>query len=337
MHRLHVSAIRPMPATTGPKMKLSIAENRFPLFQPDGLDDVKDPCPVWDGTRWHIFGSGGTVTTESWLVYHATAPALDGPWRQEPLIALPVTGSGVAAPGVVFEAGVFHMYIQTEFMKAGGRCEHLVSNDGFTWVALPTAFHAMSGTAEHGVYDPHPAVIGGQKYIVYSAMPEFDRVPQPDVHLARSRSGTWFGPWERLGKILDHADIPHHNAKDHPDYEWGLEGPQLVELPDGRVMLNATCFLPDGPRGCRQRVFLAVADSVTGPYRSLGPVLTPDEAGENGHSTLMVDDAGLTLLYQSRLQTTGHRWRFGILRLRVDSDGVCVTAEVAVPPSPMAA
>ena len=86
----------------GRPMKLSIADNRFPLFQPDGLDDIKDPCPVWDGTRWHIFGSGGTVTTETWLVYHATAPALEGPWQQEPLIALPVSGSGVAAPGVVF-------------------------------------------------------------------------------------------------------------------------------------------------------------------------------------------------------------------------------------------
>lgn len=303
-------------------MKLTIAENRFPLFQPQGLDDVKDPCPVWDGTRWHIFGSGGTVTSETWLVYHATAPALEGPWQQEPLILLPVTGSGVAAPGVVHEGGVFHMYIQTEFMRSGGRCEHLVSNDGFTWVALPSAFAALEGTVEHGIYDPHPAVIGGQKYIAYSAMPAFDRVPQPEVFLARSLSNTWFGPWERMGRILGHEDIPHHNAKDHADYEWGLEGPQLVELPDGRVMLNATCFLPEGPRGTRQRVFFAVADRVEGPYRSLGPVLMPEGVGENGHSTVMVQGEELMLFYQSRVESTGHRWRYGILRARIEAEAM---------------
>lgn len=299
-------------------MKLTIAENRFPLFQPQGLDDVKDPCPVWDGRMWHMFGSGGTVTSETWLVYHATAPALEGPWIQQPLIELPVSGSGVAAPGVVHEAGVFHMYIQTEFMRSGGRCEHLVSNDGFIWVALPSAFAALEGTEEHGIYDPHPAVIGGQKYIAYSAMPAFDRVPQPEVFLARSRSNTWFGPWDRMGRIVGHEDIPHHNARDHADYEWGLEGPQLVELPDGRVMLNATCFLPEGQRGTRQRVFFAVADRVEGPYRSLGPVLMPDGVGENGHSTVMVEGDELTLFYQSRVESTGHRWRYGIARARIE-------------------
>lgn len=301
-------------------MKLTIAENRFPLFQPQDLDDVKDPCPVWDGARWHLFGSGGTVTSETWRVFHATAPALAGPWQQEPLIHLPITGSGVAAPGVVFEGGVFHMFIQTEFMRSGGRCEHLVSNDGFVWVALPSALVALDGTVEHGLYDPHPAVISGQNYIVYSAMPEFDRVPQPEVFLARSLSHTWFGPWQRMGRILGHEDIPHHNAKDQVDYEWGLEGPQLVELPDGRVMLNATCFLPEGPRGTRQRVFFALADRVEGPYQSLGPVLMPDGVGENGHSTVVVEGAELTLFYQSRVESTGQRWRYGILRARIESE-----------------
>ena len=31
-----------------------------------------------------------------------------------------------------------------------------------------------------------------------------------------------------------------------PGYEWGLEGPQLVELPSGDVMLVAVCFLGGG-------------------------------------------------------------------------------------------
>jgi hypothetical protein len=139
-------------------------------------------------------------------------------------------------------------------------------------------------------------------------------VPQPDVYLARSTSNTWFGPWERIGKILDHNDLPHHNPREHPDYEWGIEGAQLVELPDGRVLLNATCFLPSGARGSRQRVFFAVADKVEGSYQTLGPVLDPSEPGENGHSTVIINDNELTLFYQSRVGATNNRWRFGIAK-----------------------
>ena len=297
-------------------MKIDFATNVFPTLLPEGLDDLKDPCPVFDGQRWHMFGSAGTVTTETWKVFHATATTIDGPWTQHSEIVLPLVGTGVAAPGVVFEDGVFHMFIQTEFMLSGGRCEHLVSNDGFSWVALPTALHSVPDTGENGIYDPHPSVIGGVKYLVYSGMAKFIQVPQPDVYLARSSSGTWFGPWERLGKILDHDDVPHHNARGQADYEWGIEGPQLIQLQDGRVMLNATCFLPDGPRGTRQRVFFAIADDVRGPYRSVGPVLEPSETGENGHSTVLVVGDEIILCYQSRVLATNHRWRYGIARGR---------------------
>ena len=299
-------------------MKLSIASNIFPLFQPAGLDDVKDPCPVFDGTTWHLYGSGGTVVTETWAVYHATAPALEGPWVQQPLIHLPVEGSGVAAPGVIFDDGMMHMFIQTEFMRLGGRCEHLTSRDGFDWTWRATAFAAVPGTGEEGIYDPHPAVVGGRKYLVYSGMPLTAGAPQPDVYLTESESGTWFGPWRRLGKILDHDDIAHHNTRADPDYEWGLEGAQLVELADGRVMLNATCFLPSGERGSRQRVFFAIAPRVTGPFCSLGPVLDPAEPGENGHSTVMVSGNELTLFYQSRLRATGNLWRYGVIRATLE-------------------
>jgi len=300
-------------------MNVTFGSNVFPLFHPTEIDDLKDPCPVFDGRVWHMFGSGGTVTTESWTLFHATSTHLEGPWTQHDPIHLPIQGSGIAAPGVIYADGVFHMFVQTEFMHPGGRVEHAVSNDGFSWVVLQPALVSIEDSEEHGIYDPHPAEIAGVKYLVYSAMPKFARVPQPDVFLARSVTNTWYGPWERRGKILDHADVPHHNHRDDPDYEWGIEGPQLVELPDGRVLLNATCFLPAGERGTRQRVFFAVADEVEGPYRTVGPILAPAERGENGHSTVMIKDNELLLFYQSRVEATGQRWRYGIARCDLGS------------------
>ena len=300
-------------------MPLHPRTNIFPLFQPRLTEDLKDPCPVFDGIIWHVFGSSGNVRNETWSILHATAPDLYGPWTEQESIKLPIEGSGIAAPGVIFEAGVFHMFIQTEFLKLGGRCEHAMSQDGFKWEVLPPALLSIPDSGEAGIYDPHPALVGGQRYIVYSGMPAFKKVPQPDIYLAKSQSDSWFGPWKRLGKILDHSELSHHNTREQLDYEWGIEGAQLVELPDHRILLNATCFLPQGAKGSRQRVFFAVADRVEGPYVSVGPVLDPGEPGENGHSTALVNDRELTLFYQSRRATTDNLWRYGIAKYDLES------------------
>ena len=304
----------------------------FPLLQPSPqFRDVKDPCPVWDGARWHIFGSGGDVTTETWRIYHATAPSLEGPWTEEQPVETGIGGSGVAAPGVLCEDGRFVMFVQTEFLRPGGTVEFLTSPDGFAWTRVNTALRAIDGSCESGVYDPHPARIGGDCYLVYSGMAE-GWPPKPDVYLAKSASGRWEGPWLRLGRILDHADVAeHHNQPDHPDYEWGIEGAQLLQLPDGRILLNATSFLPTGARGGRQRVFFAFADDVRGPYRSAGPVLEPASPGENGHSTALLIDGEVVLCYQARKESTGRRWRYGLARFGLDPGRRHTTRPAAAP------
>jgi len=285
----------------------------FPILEPRLVRDTKDPCPVFDGKRWHIFGSAGSVMTESWLIFHATGTTLYGPWEEQEPIVLPLQGSGIAAPGVVYEDACFYMFVQTEFLREGGTVEFLTSPDGFTWTHINTALQSLPGTSEQGIYDPHPALIAGERYLVYSGM-SGGFPPQPDVYLAKCMTNSWHGPWLRLGKILDHSEIEyHHNRRDHHDYEWGIEGAQLVELPDSRILLNATCFLPVGARGERQRVFFATADDVRGPYRSLGPILEPVGLGENGHSTVVLAGPDLILFYQSRLASTGHLWRYGIV------------------------
>jgi hypothetical protein len=214
------------------------------------------------------------------------------------------------------------MFVQTDHAALDGTIEHLVSDDqGRTFTWLDTALTSQPELGEATIYDPHPAEISGVRYIVYSAG---EQVGAPDIHLACSTSGSWHGPWKRLGPILRHEDVPHHNARDEPEYEWGLEGPQLVPMADGTVLLNAVCFLPDRPKGTRQRVFFAVGDSPTGPYTTLGPVLEPSadsapwESGENGHASAFVADQKLLLFYQARGKGPDARWRYGIAEFSVE-------------------
>ena len=263
--------------------------------------EMKDPCPVRVGARWHLFGTGVTAP-HTFEVLHATADDLAGPWRLEPAVDVSTLSGGcVAAPGVIAEGERLHMFLQTEYNALNGRIEHLVSEDGGgTFDHARTAMTSLPGTEEAGIYDPHPAEVGGVKYLVYSA---FSIVGQPDVHLARSESGTWDGPWERLGPVLRHEHVWCHNQRGAQAYEWGLEGAQLVELPDGRILLNAVCFLPGAAPGTRQRVFFALARDVMGPYEVLGPVLVPGgghAAGENGHACAVVDGDELALMFQER-------------------------------------
>ncbi|HZX54115.1 MAG TPA: hypothetical protein VFE86_05520 [Ilumatobacteraceae bacterium] len=304
---------------------LTLIRRQGPILQPEVLQDTKDPCPVFDGRQWHMFGSVGSSLLERWHIFHAVAPQIEGPWRElEPSQLIGVSGNHVAAPGLLWDGAWLHMFVQTDHAALGGTIEHLVSDDGGrTFTRLDTALTSQPEVGEATIYDPHPAEIHGVRYIVYSAG---EKVGAPDIHLACSSTGSWNGPWRRLGAILRHEDVPHHNVRDQPDYEWGLEGPQLVPLPNGTVLLNAVCFLPNREKGTRQRVFFAVADSPAGPYRTLGPMLEPAmdaapwESGENGHASAFMADHKLLLFYQARGRGSDAQWRYGVAEFAVDYD-----------------
>jgi hypothetical protein len=290
-----------------------LVSDHYPLSPAPRHEDAKDPCAVPFRGAWHLYGSGGCSKTNRWGVLHWTAPHSDGPWTDRGLIFLSIPGNGVAAPGVIPDGDRLQMLIQTEYDRTGGRIERFTSDDGDHWIHHGTTLESLPGTDQAGIYDPHPAIIDGWPYFTYSAFPDGTRKPQPDIYLARSATGSWNDPWLRMGKILDHRDVAdHHNDRDHPDYEWGLEGSQLIELPNGRILLNAVCFLPDGPEGERQRVFFALADTVLGPYRTIGPVVPTPFGGENGHASGWCDGNRLRLLYQSRTHITGMSWRYGL-------------------------
>jgi len=297
------------------------------LYEPRRYPDVKDPTVVFDGTRWHLFGSG-CGSASGLEVLHATAPALEGPWLE---LASPIL-SGVrrirfkCAPGVVADGHLLHMFLQHEFDRLGGHIEHLVSDDGgITFARRRRALRSSARRAEAGIYDPDVAEVRGVRYLSYAAMTV---VGQPDLYLARSRSGSWDGPWLRLGCILDHSHVPSHNQLGTPDYEWGLEAPQLLELPGGGVLLTAVCFLPGRPRGHRQRLLLAVAEEAAGPYVVLGTPVhpsSPEGWGENGHGGAVLGHDGLIhFVYQERAGD-GHPWRI----LRATTEPAAIRAALA--------
>ncbi len=277
------------------------------LYEPRRYPDVKDPSPVFDGYRWHLFGTGCGLPTGPEIL-HATAPTVDGPWTEQPPPAL----HGVddvryaCAPGVVAEGRRLHLFLQHEFDVLGGHIEHLVSDDGGrSFLRARTALLSDARVGEAGVYDPDAAEIAGERYLTYAAM---SVVGQPDLYLARSESGSWHGPWARLGCILDHDRVPCHNQVGTAGYEWGLEGPHLLELPSGAVLLSAVCFLPGRPPGHRQRLLLAVAAQAEGPYCPIGPAVEP-ATGENGHGTAVLGHDGLVhFVYQERAGD-GLPWR----------------------------
>jgi hypothetical protein len=304
-----------------------------PLFESKYFKDCKDPCIAYANQKWHIYGSGGDVSNEEWRILHATANHIYGPWKEEePVILKGLGGHHVAAPSVVFDEDdkLFHMAIQKDFTNIGGGIEYLVSQDGKLFTRMHTLLDPIENSGESGLYDPHFSCINNKKYLVYAGMPgtmtyERSFTPQPDIYLGESVNDTWAGPWTRLKKILDHEDIAwHHNKREHPDYEWGIEGPQLISLPNGKVLLNATCFIEEGRRGERQRVFFAIADTPLGPYKTLGPVLTQRdnewESGENGHATVYIKEEILYLFYQARSVKNpnpwDNRWRYGIAEFK---------------------
>ena len=88
------------------------------LYDPRRYPDVKDPSLVFDGRRWHLFGTGCGVARGA-EVLHSTAPALGGPWREEPPPVLHGVDHIVSrtAPGVVAEGHRLHLFLQQHFTR----------------------------------------------------------------------------------------------------------------------------------------------------------------------------------------------------------------------------
>jgi len=274
---------------------------RLPLaLDPTPYPDVKDPCPVLVAGTWHLFATGCRALG-GWDVLHAVAAAPGGPWRLlAPSRVDGVHGTGVCAPGVTVEGDVLHLWLQTDFAAPGARVEHCVSSDGgATFVRVGTA---VAPTPPSGAYDGQPAWVHGRRWLAWA---QFDTVGRTELWAAAADG--WDGPWAGAAPLLRLTDVGWQARPGSPSYEWGLEGPQLLELLDGRVLLVAVGFRRRGRSGTRQRLLLAVAPAVEGPWEVLPPPLHGPGAwgGENGHGTGYLVDGRVELLLQER-RAGGH-------------------------------
>src|SRR4051812_29737523 len=106
---------------------LKLLHLKEPISTSKFFPSLKDPCLVFDGTKWHVFGSGDFQHQKGWRMFYATSTTLEGQWSEEEPINIAVDGECVAAPGVFYDLQekIFHMFIQTSCYSLGGTIEHL--------------------------------------------------------------------------------------------------------------------------------------------------------------------------------------------------------------------
>lgn len=304
------------------KKNILLKINRLPQHQNQHYE-IKDPSVVKinDGS-YVMYASIGNSIEQTWLVGRFIANNLLDEWQEiEPVIFHNLAGPQLCAPAVMYEningQNLWTMYIQTACFEADGIIAFATSNDGQNFYGQPHPLASRetivnSPSPVIGVYD---AGISEIKYqgedllcLLYSG---YRRIGCGDLYLSTKRKNE--EQWSAGKCIISQEDIPFHNRPDDEFFEWGLEGAKLVQLADDCLMMIGVCFLPlpNGALGTRQRVFLAVADNINGPYKPVGTPFAPQKndgkSGENGHPDTLVNDEELVVIYQERLGN-GQPW-----------------------------
>lgn len=232
-------------------------------------------------SRWHVIGItdtslGQPQNEKSFL--HASAPSLDGPWREE-ADALSVEGDEVSlwAPHIVVlgPSQYAMFYFPNNPLKSIYRAD---STDLFTWV--------RSFLRAPGGRDPFLFRVG-QEWLMYSVGVDAEHHGQIIVASSADLT-TWSAPTPVIADPL-------------PSFSWGnLESPFVVER-DGNYYLFLT-RTSESPADYARTVVFASKDPRVFEWLPLTELYS--HAGE------VVDDGGLFYLTSAGwTANVGERWR----------------------------
>jgi hypothetical protein len=280
--------------------------------------EIKDPSVVQVADdKFLMYASIGNSLNQEWLVGRFEADNPRGPWTEiEPVNFVNIKGPQLCAPAVTVDRQsgqqTYHMYIQTACFEENGVIMRASSTDGQTFLGDTKPLISKDSVVQGpvpvvGVYDVGVSSIRqGQEELLCMLYSGYRRVGCGDLFMStKTNQGEWVGG----NCILPQEQVPFHNHPDSEFFEWGLEGAKLVQLADDCFMLIGVCFvpLPHTYAGKRQRVFIAIARSINGPFTPIGtpfePISVSGKSGENGHpDTLIIGDT-MWIFYQERLGT----------------------------------
>ncbi len=276
-------------------------------------ENHKDASLAVSGSNRIFLSTNVNPTQEGWQVLTAESKTIDGKWENRKRVRLNgVEGPRLCAPGVVYDEDdkLFHMFIQTECFDVGGKIFHLTSESGISFEYKDVALESVPGTSLAGIYDSEPALIindEGKKeyYMTFTGVEGYQegRAKGGAIYLAKSEN-RWEGPWTVFESPLFNEDqIPEHLSTRNGG-EWVPEGGKIVQTGSHEFWFYGVCFTK-GEEGNRQRGFLAVADDIKGPWKSLGLLAPKGDKGETGHGTISIEkgkngSSHVTFLHQAR-------------------------------------
>lgn len=280
--------------------------------------EIKDPSIVKKKNGDYLmFASIGNSEFQQWQIGRFIASQVQGPWQElSPVTFTNLSGPQVCAPAVRYEdtteGELWTMYVQSCCFETDGYIALATSQDGqhFTAAEQPLLTREMLGQHREdviGLYDAgiSQVTVNNQPMhcLVFSG---YRRVGCGDVYMTYAPIDTEIPSWAPPQRILSQEEVPFHNHPDYEWFEWGLEGAQIIQLIDQSYLMFGVCFLPkpDGHLGTRQRVFMAHAKSLLGPFVPLTTPLDPQPqekgTGENGHPDAVMNGNTLNLIYQER-------------------------------------
>ncbi len=233
-----------------------------------------------------------------------------------------ITGHGIAAPGVEFYNNRFWLLIQQEFSRPNGNIYTYSSTNGYNFTYEEIALKSIPDSVEAGIYDAAVKTVSGDLYLMYSGFPypykDMNNTAYAgihgDIYLAKCGNvDNTQSEWTRIGSIIKHEDIPFHNGHTAKNREWGLEGCDFIKLEDKSILLTGVCFLKNGRRGHRQRIFVVHAASITSNFKVIGILSNPindSGATENGHPCMAKVGQDVMIFIQFYKDK---RWQIGSL------------------------